>query len=90
MRLPPTAAMFGFYGLYDEHEPRNPWGEAAISQRAQGKLDQAKELIHNFIALADTTAGPVSAAATAAYCCVHARAHPQHHSCLLLHCHVRR
>ncbi|KAL4458117.1 hypothetical protein ABPG75_012982 [Micractinium tetrahymenae] len=39
--------MFGFgFGYYDE--------------RAQGKLDEAKKLIDNYIALADTSAGPVT------------------------------
>lgn len=32
-------------------EPEHPWGDAAISARAQGKLDEAKTLIDNYVAL---------------------------------------
>ena len=57
--------MFGFgFGYWGED--RAPWGEAAISKRAEGRLEQAKALCHNHIASVDCGAGPVSCAAAAA------------------------
>jgi hypothetical protein len=44
----------------DHYESRAPWGEAAISQRAQKKLDEAKLLFDRHIATVDTSDGEVS------------------------------
>lgn len=49
---------FGGFGGYGEAYA--PWGNAAISQRAADKLEEAKRLFRNHVALVDVSAGPVS------------------------------
>lgn len=51
----------GYSGFEDEGA--GPWGSAAISQRAEAKLEEAKTLFDNHIALVDVSAGPVRRAA---------------------------
>lgn len=48
------------YGGYGGYGGYAPWGNAAISERASGKLDEAKQLFRNHIALVDVSTGPVS------------------------------
>lgn len=51
---------YGYGGLHGGlYEEAAPWGSAAISERAEGKLNEAKALFDNHIALVDVTQGPV-------------------------------
>lgn len=62
--------MWGFPGFgygYGYEDPA-PWGSAVISQRAEGKLEQAKSLFDNHIALVDVSEGPVSGTRARARC----------------------